>query len=79
MHFTALLVHQSVTLLCQNPCSKPLLGAYPHVLPHQWHINMYSGTMWVHKPVTCTIRARAENSRCTLPFPKQRGDKVITR
>ena len=112
-HFTALLVHQSVTLLCQNPCSKSLLGAYPHVLPHLqcitvpplhcirllassccWahfhaccHISGTSTcivvgqhiTMWVHKPVTCTIRARAGNSRCTLPFPKQRGDKVITK
>ena len=82
------------TSLCCWSISPSLCCVRIPALSHCWvHIHMcchISGTstcivvgqhitMWVHKPVTCTIRARAENSRCTLPFPKQRGDKVITR
>ena len=33
MRIAVLLVHWPATLLHQNPSSKLLLGAYPHVLP----------------------------------------------
>lgn len=55
MQVAALLSHWSATLLCQNPSSKLLLGAYPHVLLYLWHINS--------QQYTCHFKVQSQQSR----------------